>query len=206
MPNKNLTVVNTQDTKVALIRAKNLMGVANKLLAKSRAKELEAIKSKELANPLVWTDPDTNLTWQVDIDERDFTRDEAFDYAKELNKQNYGGYNDWKVPTINELRTLGNIKLYNFYDESLNDFDSYQYWKKENWDKGYDNPKKRSGKTFIKKPLLNSMNMRYQWFWSSTTNASNTSGAWVVDFNDGHEYWNFKTDSKYVRCVRLTGQ
>jgi Leucine-rich repeat (LRR) protein len=48
MPNKNLTVVNTQDTKVALTRAKNLMGVANKLLAKSRAKELKSAKSKEL--------------------------------------------------------------------------------------------------------------------------------------------------------------
>jgi hypothetical protein len=186
MSNKNLAVVNTQDTKVARTRAKNLMGVANKLLAKSRAKELEAIKSKEietlkskeLANPLVWTDPDTNLTWQVDIDKREFTFDEAFDYAKELNENNFAGYNDWKVPTIEELRTILTQESYN-------------------------NPKSVSGKTFIKKPLLNSMTMKWQSYWSSTIYASSTSYAWLVNFSYGYDPHDDKTNNCFVRCVRL---
>ena len=40
------------------------------------------------------------------------------------------------------------------------------------------------------------------WFWTSTTNASDTSNAWNVNFNNGNDNWNDKTNSNYVRCVR----
>lgn len=39
-------------------------------------------------------------------------------------------------------------------------------------------------------------------YWSSTTNASDTSNAWNVNFNNGNDNWNNKTNSNYVRCVR----
>ncbi|MDR1988116.1 MAG: DUF1566 domain-containing protein [Candidatus Peribacteria bacterium] len=39
-------------------------------------------------------------------------------------------------------------------------------------------------------------------YWSSTTNASNTSYAWVVYFYYGHSFRVGKTSSYYVRCVR----
>lgn len=39
-------------------------------------------------------------------------------------------------------------------------------------------------------------------FWTSTTNASNTSNAWNVNFNNGDDNWNDKSNSNYVRCVR----
>ncbi|CAA6819481.1 MAG: Chitinase (EC [uncultured Sulfurovum sp.] len=39
-------------------------------------------------------------------------------------------------------------------------------------------------------------------YWSSTTHASNTSSAWVVNFYYGYDYGNIKTASLYVRCVR----
>ncbi|MBN2782886.1 MAG: DUF1566 domain-containing protein [Campylobacterales bacterium] len=39
-------------------------------------------------------------------------------------------------------------------------------------------------------------------YWSSTTNANNTSNAWNVNFNNGNTNNNNKTNSKYVRCVR----
>ena len=39
-------------------------------------------------------------------------------------------------------------------------------------------------------------------YWSSTTNASNSSNAWNVNFNNGNDDWNNKTNSNYVRCVR----
>ena len=39
-------------------------------------------------------------------------------------------------------------------------------------------------------------------YWSSTTNASNSSGAWFVYFGLGNDAMFYKTVSHYVRCVR----
>jgi hypothetical protein len=39
-------------------------------------------------------------------------------------------------------------------------------------------------------------------YWSSTTNASDSSNAWLVYFNDGYDYQYDKTYERYVRCVR----
>ena len=39
-------------------------------------------------------------------------------------------------------------------------------------------------------------------FWSSTTNASDTSNAWNVNFNNGNDNWNDKANTNFVRCVR----
>lgn len=39
-------------------------------------------------------------------------------------------------------------------------------------------------------------------YWSATTNASDTSDAWYVDFSNGVGYWNDETYTYYVRCVR----
>jgi len=39
-------------------------------------------------------------------------------------------------------------------------------------------------------------------YWTSTTYASNTSYAWVVNFDGGFDRWDNKTGSYYVRCVR----
>jgi hypothetical protein len=39
-------------------------------------------------------------------------------------------------------------------------------------------------------------------YWSSTTNAGNSSDAWNVYFNYGYQYSYYKSDSYFVRCVR----
>ncbi|MBN2824554.1 MAG: DUF1566 domain-containing protein [Campylobacterales bacterium] len=39
-------------------------------------------------------------------------------------------------------------------------------------------------------------------YWSATTYAGFTSGAWSVNFYYGYGYWNNKSSSYYVRCVR----
>jgi hypothetical protein len=39
-------------------------------------------------------------------------------------------------------------------------------------------------------------------YWSSTTNASNTSHAWNVYFSYGDDSYHNKTYTRYVRCVR----
>ena len=62
--------------------------------------------------------------------------------------------------------------------------------------------KKRAGDfkdliCFVLNKRFNSSN-----YWSSTTIASNTSNAWDVNFNNGNDNWNTKTNDNYVRCVR----
>ncbi|MGK5093038.1 DUF1566 domain-containing protein [Deltaproteobacteria bacterium TL4] len=45
-------------------------------------------------------------------------------------------------------------------------------------------------------------NTKSSYYWSSTTGAYGTSGAWYVDFLFGHVGGNSKTSTYYVRCVR----
>ncbi len=54
-----------------------------------------------------------------------------------------------------------------------------------------------SAQLFEVSNLLSSSN-----YWSSTTNANNTSNAWNVNFNNGNSNNNNKTNDNYVRCVR----
>jgi uncharacterized protein DUF1566 len=57
----------------------------------------------------IWCDPNTDLCWQ-DPQRQAFNHDDigllakdAIDYCKDLT---IGGYDDWRLPTINELRTI----------------------------------------------------------------------------------------------------
>ncbi len=93
---------------------------------------LSKTSHKEPKEPNVWLDESTNLTWelktkdnwelmyysndsakqrpteyqiqnQVKINEDCLT---AEDYVRHLNEIMHGGYSDWRLPTINELRSL----------------------------------------------------------------------------------------------------
>ena len=146
-------------------------------------KEQEVIYKENLtsnnidSNSLVWEDEDTGLIWQVYIKYKRYEWKDIQKCANKLNKKKYGGFNDWRVPTINELKTLI-IK------------------------EPYENSESSSGEIYIKEPLLESMNMKYQWFWSSTEEEKDSSQAWAVVFNSGNDRWSTKSSSDYVRCVR----
>ncbi len=70
------------------------------------------------ADGLTVTDNVTGLTWtgtadtdgdgDIDADDK-FTYSEALNYPAALNAQNYGGYNDWRLPGIKELYSLMNF-------------------------------------------------------------------------------------------------
>jgi len=142
--------------------------------------EYEMVESKQILKKytqkldkyFIWTDKNTNLMWQILIDKKVYNWQNAKRYCSNLS---LSGYDDWRLPTIKELKTI-------LTKES------------------YKNPKSWSGETYIKKPLLKSMNMEDQWFWSSTK--YNSSGAWVVDFVGGGDDYGGVSYAYYVRCVR----
>ena len=109
----------------------------------------------------VWLDSDTGLMWEMKTEENighkyvwsqenvaqaqnpelltDDVKD-AFSYADKLNSNGFGGYDDWRVPTLEELKTL--------------------LTKKKSKNKGFENKN-----YFIKEPLSKNSSNSY---WSST--------------------------------------
>ena len=159
-----------------LVLENNILKMKNARL-EYEIKQLKNQKPKVIENNKIWKDPDTDLIWQVEIDDKGYSFGEAFKYVEKLNHQNYGGYNNWRLPTIEELRTIVT----------------------ENY---YENSKSNTGKTYIKKPLLNSMTMPYQDFWSSTEYKENLFLALIVKFSNTNDFWSNKASSNYVRCVK----
>jgi hypothetical protein len=62
----------------------------------------------------IWTDPVTTLMWEIkqsDTTYRKYIWYEAFEYSKELNAKNYGGFKDWRLPSVEDFKTiLTNVK------------------------------------------------------------------------------------------------
>jgi len=113
----------------------------------------------------------TGLSWQDDTavtsNEQNWT--DAIIYCNDLNTTANSGYDDWRLPTIDELVYIT--------------------------DKGKYNPAIDNSPTAFQNTNSSS-------YWTATTNASNTSRAWVVDFNYGSGSNGGKGFSGYVRCVR----
>ncbi|MFI3292396.1 MAG: DUF1566 domain-containing protein [Rikenellaceae bacterium] len=52
------------------------------------------------------SDKATGLMWQKEDSGKGMNWEEALKYAEKMNKQNYLGYNDWRVPNIKELQSI----------------------------------------------------------------------------------------------------
>ncbi len=123
-------------------------------------------------------DSATGLQWQ----DEPYTQAEQTAYDKNTNSGKAGNWQYAKAYCEN--LTLGGFsdwRLPNIYE--LNTL--------------LDNTK--SSKPYVIDGIENIASSHY---WSSTTNASNSSNAWNVNFNNGNDDWNNKTNSNYVRCVR----
>ena len=129
--------------------------------------------------------PTNNLSWSKKS-RNQMNWNDAMNYCKNLNK---GGNNDWRLPNIDELRTLIQAS------EARTD--------------GKCQISEKAGKLssedltvdcFITRSKLGDTD----WFWSSSVVSNHSDeGAWFVNFQNGSVNTNFKSsDNKYVRCVK----
>ena len=109
-----------QTTHTTLTKSKLLISAANKILAQKK----KILKKKTLPiisknqdriiefedGVLAWIDKDTGLMWETKNKNNLFAvypwGEGMRNYAQLLNKHKYAGFDDWRVPDIEELRTL----------------------------------------------------------------------------------------------------
>ncbi len=81
--------------------------IGNKFLKSIEVKKgIETNKCKEYSDdPLIYTDPQTCLMWprNGNLADKKLDLNDARKWAKKLT---YGGYSDWRVPTVDELETF----------------------------------------------------------------------------------------------------
>jgi len=128
---KSLQTVEKRDTALILKKSNMLLGITKKILSD---KLVLKKKTDIVLNNKVWQDPDTNLVWQVDVEDKRYKWDNIQQSADKLNRENYGGYSDWKVPTKDELKTILTQEEYKGYYikepllESIINSSSNRYW------------------------------------------------------------------------------
>jgi rhodanese-related sulfurtransferase len=134
---------------------------------------------------LIWSSdanimPARNPGWDLDGTQDDgaVTWQHALDYIAKLNTENYLGYNDWRLPNVNELESLvsaaeANTALW----LNTQGFTNVQYF------------------TEIQ-------NRKYTFYWPSTTYANGTDSAWRVNLTDGWVCATGKSVNYYVWPVR----
>ena len=122
-----------------------------------------------------WQDLDTNLIWQIEVEDTLYEWKDIQKSADKLNSENYGGSNDWRVPTIDELKTI-------LAEEKEDGF----FIKKA-----------------LRASLDKNSSLDEHIYWSSSTYEDDKDCAWGVSFGDGNVGGGNKDYNSYVRCVRV---
>jgi hypothetical protein len=123
-------------------------------------------------------DRTTGLAWQKAGPDKDLMYEEAQAYMGQLNRDKFGGYTDWRLPTVEELLSLLAPKN---WPQSSNDL--------------YLNP------IFVIPAYV-----EYPWYWSAdiyqTKGESSFRAAWDVSFGNGNVHSRELFSNLYVRAVR----
>ncbi len=118
----------------------------------------------------------TGLQWQDDEKIKTEAIDKTWNDAKTYcDNLTLGGYDDWRLPNIDELETIVD------YGRYKND---------------------TAGSKAAIDPIFENINSNDLYYWSSTPSKSDASTAWAVGFNDGNDLADDKTTTGSVRCVR----
>ena len=176
-------LITAKSASIILGRSKSLMRTTKRILESSRN---ELMKAK--VDPKLTAHKDItiigNLMWEKE------TQDEMnwYDAMKYAGDLKLGGCDDWRLPTVEELR--GIMALCGGEWPILDD-DDYEDRRDRNWkNKSYQASYKEKG--FLS-----------YFYWSSTTIEIDTEhDALSVSFHDGDNLRYGKYSIRYVRCVR----
>jgi len=143
---------------------------------KRRQSELERQREKIVTfNGLMWEKEIRKINWY-----------DAMEYAKNLR---LGGYSDWRLPTVDELkevvRSCGGT--------------SVEYSDEKNYKSITDKNKANSS---YQSCCENKGFKNDYWYWSSTSVSGSTDRAWIVTFDDGVVCYYRKDGNYSLRCVR----
>ncbi len=124
---------------------------------------------------------------------KEYTWEDGKKYCRNLSLD---GYDDWRLPTRDELNAISNIKLFGAYDYDTSG-KKWEKWFEANKHRRLKNSK--GGEYFIKKEFVENL-LEYSWFWTSTSYSS--SSAWMIRFKYGNDTNYYKSNDLYVLCVR----
>ncbi len=139
----------------------------------------------------VYKDERTGLTWEkksFGARRMEYDISEALEYARELCDAKYGGFDDWRVPGIDELKSICSIEPY----EYNGDYVSWRSW--------FESVKEASnGGFFVIEALCADMG-KDGWYWSSTP--KNDKEYYLLNFKEANTNSHIASQTFYVRCVR----
>jgi hypothetical protein len=155
---------------------------------------------KVIVEGSAWKDTASGLTWQNPSAKDTMTWQEADDYC---NNMSLGGYDDWRLPIINELRSLIRGCAGTITGGSCGITDSCLSSSTECWDnscRGCEDGKGPANGCY----WPNEMGGNCGGYWSYSTRAGPDGVAWAIYFNEGYVLDGDKGyPSLYgVRCVR----
>ena len=163
-----------------------------------KAQHLSRNTATSSANKVYWKDPVTHLMWQKHIQDKTMNWKEAVAYCKKLTT---GGYKDWHLPSIDELRSLVrkcpstetngpcNIKLTGCLDPLC-------------WDTACNGCPLDKGRNTDGMYLPDEIHAHCCIYWSSTTLINNKYEVWTISFNLARIDNNLKDYNFSVICVR----
>ena len=120
----------------------------------------------------VVVDHATGLMWQKSGSKGSMTHDKTQGYIDQLNKEQFAGYTDWRLPTIPELMSL------------------------------LEPEKQENGMYLDPIFVIPDVKYYWCWSADRLSKGASSESAWLVHFNYGDVSWNFLNGNYYVRAVR----